>query len=421
MVQRLVRDVNIVAIPLASRVHCEEYYRNVLSIFERVLRALGIKFVDVIDSEEAVESVAKHDIDAAFLIFLTGGTSRLGRLVARRFRDKPLVLIGHAFHNSSASMASTYSRLISEGGYTLIPFVYRGGDSIIDLTRIYKAVRAAVALRKMRVVQLDADKLDDEGSMFSEKIGASIVLVSRNELKKRLEEVKTKAGRELKRLIERYDLGGVDKDKLSNPFALYIAAEKIVEEFNAHALTLNCFPFILEFKFTPCIALSMLLDEGIPAACEADYRALTLLVLAQLLTGKPGWIGNFTDYDPITHQLIISHCTVATSITEYSTLIPHFETGTPYAVEGRLRKQVYTIAAISPDYSTMAVAKAELLESGMLTGGRCRTQAILKIEETDPRPLTEKLVSNHHVLMVGDVRYELSVVAKVLGMRFVEY
>ena len=419
--QRLVRDVNIVAIPLASKVHGEEYYRSVLSMFERILRALGVKFVDVVDSEEAIKDIAKRDIDAVFLVFLTGGTSRLGRLVARKFRDKPLVLIGHAFHNSSASMASTYSRLVGEGGYNLVPFVYRGGDSIIDLTRIYKAVRAAVALRKMRVVQLDADKLDDEGSTFSEKIGASIVLVSRNELEKRLEEVRTRASRELKRLAERYDLGGVDRDELLGPFALYIVAERIVEEFDAHALTINCFPFILKFKFTPCIALSMLLDEGIPAACEADYRALTLLALAQLLTGKPGWIGNFTDYDPVTHQLTISHCTIATSIAEHSTLMPHFETGTPYAVEGRLRKQVYTIAAISSDYSTMAVAKAELLESGMLTGGRCRTQAILKVEESDPRPLTEKLVSNHHVLMVGDVRYELSVVAKVLGMKFVEY
>jgi len=421
MMQRLIKDVNIVAIPLASKVHGEEYYRNVLSIFERILKALGVKFVDIVDSEEAVEGIDKRGIDAAFLIFLTGGTSKLGRLVAREFRDKPLVLIGHAFHNSSASMASTYSRLVSEGGYNLIPFVYRGGDSIIDLTRIYKAVRAAVALRKMRVVQLDADKLDGEGALFSEKIGASIVLVSRSELRKRLEEAKTKADRELKRLVERYDLGGVDKDKLLDPFTLYIVAEKVVEEFNAHAVTIDCFPFILEFKFTPCIALSMLLDEGIPAACEADYRALTLLALAQLLTGKPGWIGNFTDYDPVTRQLTFSHCTVATSVTEYSTLLPHFETGTPYAIEGRLRKQVYTIAAISPDYSVMAVAKAELLESGMLTGGRCRTQAILKIEETDPRPLTEKLVSNHHVLMVGDVRYELSVAAKVFGMKFIEY
>ncbi|HIP65011.1 MAG TPA: hypothetical protein EYH08_00590 [Pyrodictium sp.] len=421
MVQRLIKDVNIVAIPLASKVHGEEYYRNVLGVFERVLKALGVKFVDVVDSEEVVDGIAKRDVDAVLLIFLTGGTSRLGRLVARKFRDKPLVLIGHTYHNSVASMASVYSRLASEGGYNLIPFVYRGGDSIIDLTRIYKAVRAAVALRKMRVVQLDADKLDDEGILFSEKIGASVVLVSRNELRKRIEEVKTRASRELKRLVERYDLGGIDRDKLVEPFALYVVAEKIVEEFNAHAVTINCFPFILEFKFTPCIALSMLLDEGVPAACEADYRALTLLALAQLLTGKPGWIGNFTDYDPVTHQVTFSHCTVATSITEHSTLVSHFETGTPYAVEGRLRKQVYTIAAISPDYSTMAVAKAELLESGMLTGGRCRTQAILKVEEVDPRPLTEKLVSNHHVLMVGDVRYELSIVAKVFGMKFVEY
>jgi len=417
----LIKDVNIVAIPLASKVHGEEYYRSVLSMFERVLKALGVKFVDVVDSEEVVESITKRDVDAVFLIFLTGGTSRLGRLVARKFRDKPLVLVGHTYHNSAASMASVYSRLASEGGYNLISFVYRGGDSIIDLTRVYKAVRAAVALRKMRVVQLDADKLDDEGTLFSEKIGASVILVSRNELRKRLEEAKTRAHRELKRLVERYDLGGIDKSKLVEPFALYVVAEKIVEEFNAHAVTINCFPFILEFRFTPCIALSMLLDEGVPAACEADYRALTLLALAQLLTGKPGWIGNFTDYDPVTRQVAFSHCTVATSITEYSTLIPHFETGTPYAVEGRLRKQVYTIAAISPDYSTMAVARAELLESGMLTGGRCRTQAILKVEETDPRPLTEKLVSNHHVLMVGDVRYELSIVAKVFGMKFVEY
>jgi len=106
MVQRLIKDVNIVAIPLASKVHGEEYYRNVLGMFERVLKALGVKFVDVVDSEEAVDGITKRGVDAVFLIFLTGGTSRLGRLVARKFRDKPLVLIGHTYHNSVASMAS---------------------------------------------------------------------------------------------------------------------------------------------------------------------------------------------------------------------------------------------------------------------------------------------------------------------------
>jgi hypothetical protein len=57
-----------------------------------------------------------------------------------------------------------------------------------------------------------------------------------------------------------------------------------------------------------CLAVSRLLDDGIPAACQGDEDSAKCMRLMLSLTGRTGFMGN-TCADTVNNTLTISHCT----------------------------------------------------------------------------------------------------------------
>jgi hypothetical protein len=62
-----------------------------------------------------------------------------------------------------------------------------------------------------------------------------------------------------------------------------------------------------------CMALSKMLDEGIPAQCQAEHGGHAPAYVQRLalsLLGRPSYMGNIT-FDNLANRLILSHCTSA--------------------------------------------------------------------------------------------------------------
>ncbi len=410
------------AFGVASAVHGREYYERLWNEYRSLFDSLGLKSFTVLTTEASIteQSQRLREADAVFIAVLTGGTSKLVRKIASLMNEKtPLILLAHGYHNSLASALSAKSRLETEGRRVYVIESLTPAEAVNELTIVVRAVKALSKLRSMRIVQLYADHVYDEGAEASRIFGFNISNVTPAEVEEEMRKVNLREIREY--LSQHFDLGGVDEQLLENPARLALAAAKIAKSRNIDGVVLDCFPFIHSKGFTPCLMMSYLLDEGLIAACEADYRALVLMTLSKQLTGKPGWIANPSHYEPEKRKLVLAHCTAATILGNYATLIPHFETGRPYAVLVSIEPGTYTMAALSPDYKKMGLALVDVIESGMFSGGRCRTQVIAKIEEKDPRPFTTKAVSNHHVLIPGDVRRELKVLAELTGIEVVEY
>jgi len=408
---------HLVGVGVASRVHGREYYEHLWEEFRGVLQSLGIEPLGVATGPEDVERLASRlaEADGVFIAVLTGGSSGVARRVAAAARGKPVVLLAHGYHNSLASALSAKSRLEAEGYPVYLVEALRPSDVIDEAAVAARAVRAVAELRRAKVLELYAERPAGEGLEAAKRLGFRLESVAPAELEKMLAEADVESVKRY--LSQHFDMGGVDEQLVDGPARLAAAARRVALERGASAVTIDCFPFIVSKGYTPCLMMSYLLDEGIVAVCEADYRALILMMLAKSLTGKPGWIANPSHYDPSDNTLILSHCTAASSLGEYATLIPHFETGRPYAVHVRLEPGIYTMAALSPRMDRLAYALVEVVESGMFTGGRCRTQVKVKfVEEENPDPFNVKAVSNHHVLMKGDVRRELRIAAKMLGI-----
>ena len=93
---------------------------------------------------------------------------------------------------------------------------------------------------------------------------------------------------------------------------LYRAYQEFVREQGIGALASRCWPdFFTEFGTPVCTVLSLLNDDGIAAACEADvYGALSMWVGMQL-SGSPVFFGDPVSLDETENTLTFWHCGAA--------------------------------------------------------------------------------------------------------------
>lgn len=107
---------------------------------------------------------------------------------------------------------------------------------------------------------------------------------------------------------------GATRQDVINGVKSYYVAGKILQNENADAITMDCLGALGNLKVSlPCIAWSRMNDDGIPAACEADYGAVASHIIVQYLFDRPGF-----QQDPVADtaddSIIGAHCSCPTRL-----------------------------------------------------------------------------------------------------------
>jgi len=107
---------------------------------------------------------------------------------------------------------------------------------------------------------------------------------------------------------------GATRQDVINGVKSYYVAGKILEREQADAITMDCLGALGKIKVSlPCIAWSRMNDDGIPAACEADYGAVASHIITQYLFDRPGF-----QQDPVADtaddSIIGAHCSCPTKL-----------------------------------------------------------------------------------------------------------
>ena len=71
----------------------------------------------------------------------------------------------------------------------------------------------------------------------------------------------------------------------------YFAAKQLLAEHSADGITSNCLGLCGRVG-TPCLGFAWLMDEGIPAGCEADVGSAMTMLLSHNLLGRPGFMAD---------------------------------------------------------------------------------------------------------------------------------
>jgi hypothetical protein len=107
---------------------------------------------------------------------------------------------------------------------------------------------------------------------------------------------------------------GATRQDVINGVKSYYVAGRILEAEQADAITMDCLGALGQIKVSlPCIAWSRMNDDGIPAACEADYGAVASHLITQYLFDRPGF-----QQDPVADtaddSIIGAHCSCPTKL-----------------------------------------------------------------------------------------------------------
>ncbi len=206
---------------------------------------------------------------------------------------------------------------------------------------------------------------------------------------------------------EKYNLENIKTEELEKSASLFYALYEIVKKYDLSAVTIKCFD-LLPFKVTACLALAELNDIGIIAGCEGDTQALFTLFIAKIITKEVPWMANISDINIKRNTLQLAHCTVPTLFLSKKTNITldtHMESDLSLAICGDLPLGKVTIIRIGKSLSQHFIMEGEVTASNMGNKNICRTQTIIKINESNN--WYDKLVGNHQILVKGHHKREI--------------
>lgn len=178
-----------------------------------------------------------------------------------------------------------------------------------------KMLSAAAKMRRSRCVVIKGNKRYDDAPLADtgitmRRIPAKTFVDEYNRMAD-TEEIIAMADDYIRRARKRT---GATRRDVINGVKSYFVAGRILENEQADAITMDCLGALGKIKVSlPCIAWSRMNDDGIPAACEADYGAVASHIIVQYLFDRPGF-----QQDPVADtsddSIIGAHCCCPTKL-----------------------------------------------------------------------------------------------------------
>lgn len=394
----------------ASPLHPRGEWEGRLKGSLKALEEAGLTVSEVVlvtSRDEAVEAARalRGEREGVVAIILTGGSSKLAATALMDLRA-PLVMAAYERQNSLPSALEAASMLRRRGRPRIV-VLDRGASDVASLLKESHDVRGRVRSR-MALIGGAPALLEEAGfDEASSRLGVEVVEVGLDRVRRGMEGVEPG---ELKALSSelRAEVGQVE-----GPLRLYLATRRVLEDEGFDGVAFNCFSLLRELKATPCIAVSMLSDEGFIAVCEAEVQATVASIIAhRCLEAKP-FISNVSAVGG--DHVVLAHCTAPRSMgTEYA-LATHFESGLPMALNVKLRPGEVTLYSLDKDLSSIVALRGVAVESMLGVEGMCRTQVKVRVEGAER--LVDMLPGGHLVMVYGDRVGELERVARGLRLR----
>ncbi len=222
------------------------------------------------------------------------------------------------------SLTGAYSAANTLRAFGDRPFVYVFGSP--EEERVQKALQAAAAAARvkheMRSLKLAAVGHTPQGFGFGRALDGELMDVFGVELeaieaRELMEKAKGYTDEECRPWLDRTAAltccleNTPEKNRLDHA-RLYKAYSDYVQQSGVGALASRCWPDFFTAYGTPvCAVLSLLNDDGVAAACEADtYGALSMWV-GMRLSGAPVFFGDPVSLDETENTITFWHCGAA--------------------------------------------------------------------------------------------------------------
>jgi len=346
---------------------------------------------------------------------------RLGGIAHKLLADigligPPLIMVGRGVLNHDIV---AYLRQRGREAYAVIDEK--------DLSRLFFFLSARKRVKSTRVLVVSSKSLPSFSAISSAydldlmkvKLGIDYERISSEKLLSEMEKVSDKEAREvLDDILSHAIKVEVSEENLLKAVKLYIALKRLLKETYCNAVAVNCAePIYFEHRVTPCLAFTLLKDEGIPASCEADLSALIAMIMLMHLSNKPAFMGNLWLHSAEENIVRYSHDVPPTRILGEDP--KPFELhdfhdknyGATVYVEVPKGLEI-TLARVDSRFSKILVFKGTVEASHEGVG--CRETLDIKVDNA--LKLVEKVANygHHFAAVLGDYTEELIKLAKMM-------
>jgi L-fucose isomerase-like protein len=384
---------------VGSPVHPQMQRTAILKRLLSLLEDAGFE-VDVIaepvssfDEAWAVRRKVLEVEDSLAILHLTGGTSKLAVEVAK-WCNAPVTLVSHGENNSLPSSLEARARL-ERLGLNVEVKVVEPGVEVVEFRRREVDFEGCVAI----IGEVSPRTFDVTcPAALAQRLNVRVRHVTQDELERYVEKHKEDAELFSDFLSKFKGEVGVPPQELQLSLALKEAISEIVKRAKCDAFTIDCFEVIKKIHATPCLAISLLFEEGILGVCEADVQAMACMMAIKSLA--PPFMGNIaaTGEDSLT----LAHCTAAINLASSQSgvkLKSHFETGRGVAVDVPLKLGEATMIACDHRLKEAYVVECSVERSQLENKNMCRTQALVKLK-TKPSKVLARWPGGHAVLAI---------------------
>lgn len=217
-----------------------------------------------------------------------------------------------------------------------------------------------------------------------------------------------------------YAVNAADVKSLDAGLKLHLALKQVAQEQKIDAFAAECWTgFPRELGLNPCLGF---IDDAYTLACEGDVMACVSLLIVRYLTGTRAYIGDLYDLD-LDGNLTLVHC------------------GAPASLASNKREVVLSKSQLAMERGFETMTCRPRLEAGLVTlfrfyGRDCDKMhvALGELSSCEPSPnlmvnvrvtgnrwdFIGQCFGNHYVVAAGDIRPELKLLSKWLGITIFE-
>lgn len=370
-------------------------------IKKRFRKSFVVKYFGCLSSKTEFQKLPSDEVkkcDFLLLAVLTGGSEVMMKLFEKF--SKPIILKS-TFLNNSLAASLEGRKYLKERAIPTFLF-HETQDSFMDPMRfpLLEEKRKNLSGKWLTIggksdwlisSSISIERLKEFGIELIEVPSKEFIDREKN-TKPDHEEVVSKANEFIENSSE---LIGVTKSDVLHTMKGFLVLKELQEKHNVKAMTIRCIDLIDDIESSVCLPVSAMNDLGVVTSCEGDLRSLFGMNIGYLVTRKPSFMGNISDYDIQKKELTISHCTIPKLLCNSFKLQTHFETNKGVAIHGFLKEKSFvTLFSLDNTLKNAILTEAELIQN-VEKEPFCRTQLLLHVENLK---FVEKTFGNHQIV-----------------------
>jgi len=210
---------------------------------------------------------------------------------------------------------------------------------------------------------------------------------------------------------------------------VYLATLQLLETYKSDSVTMNCLGGFSAGKLPayPCLGFMQLLDDGRQGVCEAMPDDTVSMLLARILTGRPGFVSD-PALDTSKNQIVYAHCVGTTRVfgpegkaNGYRIRTLHNRDPRGSCSESFLPGGYWTTTfRTNVGRRQMVIHRARAVGT-LETERGCRTKLVAEVAGDMGKLFHQwSRFGWHRVTVYGDIREPLAELGKALGLQVIE-